>query len=106
VFVLFPDPWPKARHAKRRFIGPENLAHLSRLMKDGAELRVASDHPVYVQWALEQLTSHPDFAWAAAGPEGWLDPPSDHVTTRYQKKALVEGRTPHFLRFFRKPRTA
>ena len=105
VFVLFPDPWPKARHAKRRFIGAENLAHLSRLMKDGAELRVATDHPVYVQWALEQLTTHPDFAWAVTGPEDWLDPPPDHVTTRYQKKALAEGRTPHFLRFFRKART-
>jgi tRNA (guanine-N7-)-methyltransferase len=106
AFVLFPDPWPKARHDKRRFIGPQNLDTLARLMKDGAELRVASDHPVYIHWVLEQVTAHPAFGWGATGPEDWLTTPSDHITTRYEKKALKEGRKPHFFQFFRKPRTS
>ncbi len=104
VFVLFPDPWPKARHDKRRFIGPNNLNTLAKLMRDGAELRVASDHPVYIHWTLEQITAHPAFDWAATGPEDWLTPPADHSTTRYEKKAQKEGRKPHFFRFFRKTR--
>ena len=102
VFVMFPDPWPKARHAKRRFIGPENLSSLARLMRAGAELRVASDHPVYIHWALEQLTAHPAFAWDVKGSQDWLNPPLDHAPTRYQLKAQKEGRKAHFFRFFRK----
>ncbi|MDX2143778.1 MAG: tRNA (guanine(46)-N(7))-methyltransferase TrmB [Rhodospirillaceae bacterium] len=101
VFLLFPDPWPKARHAKRRFIGPQNLATLARLMKPGAELRVASDHPVYIAWALEQVPPHPAFAWSPQGPEDWRGPPGDHVRTRYEQKAEKEGRKPAFFRFFR-----
>jgi tRNA (guanine-N7-)-methyltransferase len=104
AFVLFPDPWPKARHAKRRFIGPENLNSLARLLRDGAELRVASDHPVYIHWALEQLSAHPAFTCGVNGPQDWLNPPGDHIVTRYQTKAQKEGRTPHFFRFFRKER--
>ena len=104
VFALFPDPWPKARHARRRFIGPGNLDQLARLMRNGAELRVASDHPVYIRWALEHLTAHPAFGWKVKGPEDWLTPPPDHVTTRYQVKAGKEGRKPHFLCFFRRAR--
>ena len=106
AFVLFPDPWPKTRHAKRRFIGPENLPQLARLMREGAELRVASDHPVYVQWTLEQVTNNPFFKWDVRGPEDWLSPPPDHITTRYQKKAVLEGRQPHFFRLFRTARRA
>jgi len=101
AFVLFPDPWPKARHAKRRFIGPENLKNLARVMRPGAELRVASDHPVYIQWVMEQVTSHPAFTWDVKGPEDWDTPPPDHITTRYQLKAGKEGRKPAFFRFFR-----
>lgn len=101
VFVLFPDPWPKARHAKRRFIGPSNLAQLARVMKPGAELRIASDHPVYIAWVMEQVPPHPDFVWDVKGPEDWQDPPTDHVTTRYQRKAGKEGRKPAFFRFYR-----
>lgn len=101
AFVLFPDPWPKARHAKRRFIGRENLDQLARLMKPGAELRVASDHPVYIQWVMEQVPPHSAFQWQVAGPEDWSQPPADHVTTRYQEKAGREGRKPAFFRFLR-----
>jgi tRNA (guanine-N7-)-methyltransferase len=101
VFVLFPDPWPKVRHAKRRFIGPENLNHLARLMPKGAELRIASDHPVYIQWVMEQVPPHPCFTWDVKGPEDWQLAPPDHVETRYQKKAIREGRKPAFFRFIR-----
>jgi tRNA (guanine-N7-)-methyltransferase len=104
VFVLFPDPWPKARHAKRRFIGRENLDHLARLMKDGGQLRVASDHPVYIQWVMEQVPVHPGFDWPVRGAQDWQNAPADHVETRYQQKARKEGRTPHFFSFFRKKR--
>ncbi|MDA8230820.1 MAG: tRNA (guanine(46)-N(7))-methyltransferase TrmB [Magnetospirillum sp.] len=103
VFVLFPDPWPKKRHAERRFIGPANLAALARVMADGAELRVASDDPVYVEWALGHLGDHPAFTARqitqerAALPDDW--PP-----TRYERK-LLAGYPPTFMRFCRKPRT-
>jgi tRNA (guanine-N7-)-methyltransferase len=106
AFVLFPDPWPKVRHAKRRFIGPDNLDHLARLMKNGAELRVASDHPVYIQWVMEQVPAHPAFEWTVAGPEDWQTQPADHIETRYQQKAKKEGRSPHFFSFLRRIRRA
>jgi len=102
--LLFPDPWPKARHAKRRFIGPETLDLLARVLTDGAELRVASDDPGYVRWALQHLTRHPAFTWTATGPSDWRSSPPDSAETRYQKKALRAGRMPIFLRFLRIPR--
>lgn len=103
-FLLFPDPWPKARHAKRRFIGPENLNEIARVLKDGAELRMASDDPGYIRWTLMHLTAHPDFVWTAAGPDDWRNPPPDSTPTRYQIKAVHAGRQPVFLRFSRAAR--
>ena len=101
VFVLFPDPWPKKRHIDRRFIGPANLPELARLMSDGAELRIATDEPVYQEWALEQMAGAADFTTDKADPktrpEGWPE-------TRYEAKALREGRPPIYLQYFRKPR--
>jgi tRNA (guanine-N7-)-methyltransferase len=102
VFLLFPDPWPKRRHAGRRFIPPANLDLLARVMKPGAELRVASDDPAYVGWALAHLVRHPAFAWTARRPSDWRDRPSDWPGTRYESKALREGRRPIFLRFLRR----
>ena len=67
VFLLFPDPWPKSRHAERRFIGPANLDSLARIMLPGAELRVATDDPTYLAWTLEHLPAHPDFRWRGRG---------------------------------------
>jgi tRNA (guanine-N7-)-methyltransferase len=103
VFVLFPDPWPKSRHHKRRFIGPENLVELARVMKDGAELRVASDHVDYVDWTLEHLTVHPAFTVIRPQTE-WHERPSDWPETRYEAKARALGRAPVFLAFRRRPR--
>ncbi len=102
VFLLFPDPWPKRRHADRRFIQPANLDLLARLMKPGAEFRVASDDPTYIGWVLAHLMRHPAFAWTARGPEDWRVRTPDWPGTRYESKALREGRQPVFLRFIRR----
>jgi tRNA (guanine-N7-)-methyltransferase len=104
VFVLFADPWPKTRHAKRRFIRPEVLDSLSRVMTDGAELRFASDDMGYVRWTLERLVGHPDFAWLAQRPDDWRRPPAGWCETRYEAKAKVAGRPCVYLTFRRRPR--
>lgn len=106
VFVLFPDPWPKLRHAFRRFIGPENLARLSRVMRDGAELRLATDDVQLSRWMLEHTWRHPDFTWLAQGPADWRDPPPDWTPTRYEQKARERGGKPVYLRFSRNGRTS
>jgi len=99
AFLLFPDPWPKARHARRRFVSPDNLAELARILKPGAELRVASDDAGYIAWALEHLTRSPDFEWLARGPSDWRERPEDWPPTRYEQKAVKAGRRPVYLRF-------
>jgi tRNA (guanine-N7-)-methyltransferase len=104
AFLLFPDPWPKTRHAKRRFIGPANIATMAHILADGAEFRVATDDVGYVRWILQHLIDHPDFRWAAGRPGDWRNPPEDWVETRYQRKALAAGRPPVFLCFQRQPR--
>lgn len=101
AFILFPDPWPKARHAKRRMISPYTLHHLAHVMKPGAELRVATDIPNYCRWTLKHIRQSPAFDWQAEGPEDWRVRPDDWPGTRYEAKALHEGRTPVYLRFRR-----
>jgi tRNA (guanine-N7-)-methyltransferase len=103
VFLLFPDPWPKARHAERRFIAPANLASLARIMRSAAELRFATDDPTYLAWTLRHLPVHPAFRWLVEGPQDWRLRPADWPQTRYEQKALREGRRPVYLRFERKP---
>ncbi|MSO71076.1 MAG: tRNA (guanosine(46)-N7)-methyltransferase TrmB [Alphaproteobacteria bacterium] len=104
LFVLFSDPWPKARHARRRLLRPETLAEFARILADGAELRLASDDPGYLRWMLTHMTAHPDFAWTARKPQDFLLRPEDWPPTRYEAKALAAGRTPVFLRFLRRAR--
>lgn len=104
AFVLFADPWPKKRHWDRRFIGPDNLPRLSRVLKDDAELRLASDDMGLVRWMLEHTIKHPDFVWTATQPKDWRERPDDWPATRYEEKALVAGRKPVFMRFKRRPR--
>jgi tRNA (guanine-N7-)-methyltransferase len=106
AFVLFADPWPKKRHWERRFIGPDNLPRLARVLKDGAELRLASDDMGLVRWMLEHTIRHPDFEWTARFPRDWRERPADWPATRYEQKAIEAGRKPVFLRFVRKPRAA
>lgn len=106
VVALFPDPWRKLRHHKRRLVRRETLTHLARALRDGAELRLATDHRDYLVWMLERLSGHPDFEWTARGPEDWRARPDDWPETRYERKARSEGRNPAFLRYIRRPRTA
>jgi len=104
AFVLFADPWPKKRHWERRFIGPANLDRLARVLKDGAELRLASDDPGLVTWMLDHTWHHPAFEWLARAAADWRARPADWPPTRYEQKAIEAGRTPVFLRFRRRDR--
>lgn len=106
ISLPFPDPWPKARHAKRRFVGPPMLDEMARLLRDGGEFRVASDHPVYVEWTLLHAPVHKDFHWDAKNPQDWRVRPADSTPTRYEEKAIAAGRQPVFMIFTRLPRTA
>ena len=102
VFLLYPDPWPKARHHKRRFINPENLEAFARIMRAGAILRVASDIPGYIEWTLEHLAERPEFELLGDPATEFREPWSDWPGTRYEAKALREGRTPAYLSFERR----
>jgi tRNA (guanine-N7-)-methyltransferase len=100
AFVLFPDPWPKARHHKRRLIQAQTLAELARLLKPGGRLRFATDWADYADWTLERALAEPHFAWSAERADDWRVPPADHVTTRYEDKKLGDC-APVFLDFVR-----
>ena len=99
AFLLYPDPWPKTRHHRRRFVTPEHLDPLARCLKSGAIFRVATDIEDYVRQTLEQMIIRDDFEWLAERAEDWQTPWSDWLSTRYEQKALREGRTPHYLTF-------
>ena len=88
VFILFPDPWPKTRHHKRRLIQAGTLDELARVMKPGAELRFATDDAGYLDWTLERMAAHPAFAWTAERSADWRTRPADWPPTRYEAKAL------------------
>jgi tRNA (guanine-N7-)-methyltransferase len=98
VFLLYPDPWPKARHTRRRFAGPENLAMLARAMAPGAELRIATDIPAYAAHARQAVAETPGLQLAADGGEPWAGWPG----TRYEAKALAAGRRPEYLTVLRR----
>ena len=100
VFILFPDPWPKARHHKRRLVQPETVVELARVLKPGVRLRFASDWADYVDWALARIREDASFAWRADRADDWRVPPADHVTTRYEEKRLGDC-APVFLDFVR-----
>ncbi len=100
AFLLYPDPWPKKRHHRRRFVTPEHLGPLAACMKPGAELRVATDIADYVRQTLEEVPKA-GFEWLAEGPEDWRRPWDDWLSTRYEQKAIREGRPQHYLTFRR-----
>lgn len=102
VFLLFPDPWPKKKHAARRFINPDNLRELARIIKKGGILQVATDHHVYKCWTLETMAGNDDFMWTAKCSDDWRNEPEDWFETKYQRKAIREGRKPVFFEFKRK----
>lgn len=92
-YVLFADPWPKARHAERRFIGPENLPRLARVLKPGAELRLATDDPTLRDWMREHVQAAPCFELVHDGTTS----PCDWIPTRYEQKGRAAGREPVYL---------
>jgi len=94
VYILFPDPWPKSKHFKRRLINTEFLdAVLSSKMKPGAKLTIATDHDSYKIWILAEIANSKKFTWDAKSKKDWQVFPADWITTKYQKKAALEGRT-------------
>lgn len=99
TFILFPDPWPKARHAKRRLISPDLLSELSRLMVENGELRIATDSASYASEILQTVTCHKHFEWIVARPRDWRERPDDWPATRYEAKARRQHRDPYFFSF-------
>ncbi len=100
AFLLYPDPWPKKRHHRRRFVTHEHLMPLAQAMAPGAILRVATDIEDYVRQTLEEVPKA-GFEWLAQRPADWRTPWQDWTRTRYEQKALREGRMPHYLTFRR-----
>lgn len=102
VDVFYPDPWPKPRHWKRRFLDKARLDEIARVLKVGAEFRFASDIPSYVDWVLERVQRIEALEWTALCADDWRKPYDGWPGTRYEQKALRAGRTPAYFRFQRK----
>ena len=102
IDLLYPDPWPKRRHWKRRFVQDRTAAMMARLLRPGGVFRFATDIPDYAAWTLERLTCAPDFAWTAECADDWRKPWAGFGGTRYEAKAKQEGRVPCYLKFCRK----
>ncbi len=100
AYLLYPDPWPKARHHRRRFVTPEHLVPLAAALQPGAPFRVATDIPDYVRQTLEEVPKA-GFEWLAEAPGDWRVAWEGWLPTRYERKALREGRKPHYLSFRR-----
>ena len=101
IDLLYPDPWPKRRHWKRRFVQDESLKRLARILKKGGELRFATDIADYAAYALARVLRSKDFTWTAECAEDWRKPWPDFSGTRYEAKAKREGRTPAYFIFRR-----
>jgi tRNA (guanine-N7-)-methyltransferase len=99
IDLLYPDPWPKRRHWKRRFIQDESLKRLARILKSGGELRFATDIADYAAYALARVLRSQDFVWAAERADDWRKPWADFAGTRYEAKAKREGRAPAYFTF-------
>jgi len=101
AYLLHPDPWPKARHAKRRFMNAGPIALIASKLKHGAEFRFGTDHPVYCRWAMMVMGQSPDFEWLAATPDDFLVRPEDWPETRYEAKARRLGHEVWYFRYRR-----
>lgn len=101
LFVLFPDPWPKSRHNKRRIITPDFLCEVHRVLKPGGRFRFASDIIDYVDWTLTRVNAHGGFTWPVTQKDNWRTRPNDWPQTRYEAKAIREGRSCHYFEFIR-----
>jgi tRNA (guanine-N7-)-methyltransferase len=102
IDLVYPDPWPKRRHWKRRFVQDRTVADMARILRPGGEFRFVSDIPDYAAWTLARLLQSPDFIWTAERAEDWRQPWPGFVRTRYEAKAAREGRVPCYLVFRRK----
>ncbi|MGI6245986.1 MAG: tRNA (guanine(46)-N(7))-methyltransferase TrmB [Pseudochelatococcus sp.] len=102
AFILYPDPWPKRRHRKRRIVSDETLALLGRVIRPGGLLRFATDIDDYAAWTLARLDRSPDFAWQAERADDWRTPWAGWLSTRYEQKALREGRAPTYITAMRR----
>jgi len=101
IYLLYPDPWPKTRHHKRRFMNAENLAAMHRVLQPKGEFFLASDVVDYVNWSLVQIKRHNGFDWPVSCADDWRAPPPDWPGTRYEAKALAAGRKSSYLRFIK-----
>jgi tRNA (guanine-N7-)-methyltransferase len=102
IFVLFPDPWPKTRHHKRRIVNPASAAEFARLLAPAGELRLATDDMGYARAMLLALCARPELAWQAERPADWRERPADWPATRYEQKAFASGRPCLYLRYRRR----
>ena len=102
IFVLFPDPWPKTRHQKRRIVNPDTVADMARMLKPGGQLRLASDDMSYARAMLWAAIRDGSYRWLAERPADWQERPQDWPATRYEEKAIEAGRRPAFLTFRRR----
>jgi tRNA (guanine-N7-)-methyltransferase len=102
VYLLHPDPWPKARHAKRRFMNPGPLDRITAKLKPGGEFRFGTDHPIYVRWALMQMDRRRDFEWQITDAQDFLTRPDDWPETRYERKARRLGHEVWYFRYIRR----
>ena len=96
IDLLYPDPWPKRRHWKRRFVQDDSLKRLARILTSGGEFRFATDIASYAEHVLMRVLRSADFVWTAARADDWRKPWSGFVRTRYEAKAIREGRTPGY----------
>ena len=103
AYLLHPDPWPKARHAKRRFMNDGPIGLIAAKLKPGGEFRFGTDHPVYVRWAMMVMGRSPDFDWLAEGPGDFLQRPDGWPETRYEAKARRLGHEVWYFRYRRRP---
>ncbi|MEP0944008.1 MAG: tRNA (guanosine(46)-N7)-methyltransferase TrmB [Rhizobiaceae bacterium] len=99
IDLLYPDPWPKKRHWKRRFVSQVNLERFWRVLKSGGRFRFASDIDTYVNWTLGHIHQHGKFGWTAQSAPDWNEPWDGWIRTRYEAKAIREGRPPCYLVF-------
>lgn len=101
VYLLYPDPWPKTRHHKRRFVSPENLTAIHRVLRPEGMFFLASDIADYIDWSLVHMRRHGGFDWPVSRADDWRLPPPDWPGTRYEEKALSAGRKASYLRFIK-----
>ena len=101
VYLLHPDPWPKARHAKRRFMNHGPVDMIAAKLKPGGEFRFGTDHPVYLEWACMIMNQREEFEWLCDGPQSWTNRPGGWPETRYEAKARRQGHDVWYFRYRR-----